>query len=141
MALPDARWTIPRFSVTAPNLQANIEVGAACGTSRRPEVIGPGDRTEATPVGISEHLPTVCFSNAGNASINRTGHGVNVRARCNLDGMDETEPATRLNRDFKQTVTERVQREPTFARALLDEAASLLDIGLDQPFGSSKATR
>ena len=30
-----------------------------------------------------------------------------------------------LTRDFKQSVTERVQREPAFARALLDEAASL----------------
>ena len=30
-----------------------------------------------------------------------------------------------LTRDFKQTVVERVQREPTFARALLDEAGSL----------------
>ncbi len=30
-----------------------------------------------------------------------------------------------LTRDFKQTVVERVQREPAFARALLDEAGSL----------------
>jgi DNA-binding phage protein len=30
-----------------------------------------------------------------------------------------------LTRDFKQTVAERVQRDPTFARALLDEAATL----------------
>lgn len=30
-----------------------------------------------------------------------------------------------LSRDFKQTITERVQREPAFAKALLDEAASL----------------
>ncbi len=30
-----------------------------------------------------------------------------------------------LTRDFKQTIGERVQREPAFARALLDEAASL----------------
>ncbi|WP_431153378.1 DNA-binding protein [Acidovorax facilis] len=30
-----------------------------------------------------------------------------------------------LTRDFKQTVVERVQREPEFARALLDEAATL----------------
>ncbi len=30
-----------------------------------------------------------------------------------------------LTRDFKQTVGERVQRDPAFARALLDEAASL----------------
>lgn len=30
-----------------------------------------------------------------------------------------------LTRDFKQTVVERVQREPAFARALLDEATSL----------------
>ena len=30
-----------------------------------------------------------------------------------------------LTRDFKQTIVERVQREPAFASALLDEAASL----------------
>lgn len=30
-----------------------------------------------------------------------------------------------LTRDFKQTIVERVRREPTFATALLDEAASL----------------
>ncbi len=30
-----------------------------------------------------------------------------------------------LTRDFKQTVVERVQRDPNFAKALLDEAASL----------------
>jgi DNA-binding phage protein len=30
-----------------------------------------------------------------------------------------------LTRNFKQTVVERVQREPEFAKALLDEAASL----------------
>lgn len=30
-----------------------------------------------------------------------------------------------LTRSFKQTVVERVQREPEFAKALLDEAASL----------------
>lgn len=30
-----------------------------------------------------------------------------------------------LTRDFKQTIAERVRREPAFARALLDEAASL----------------
>jgi DNA-binding phage protein len=30
-----------------------------------------------------------------------------------------------LTRDFKQTVAERVNREPEFARALLDEAATL----------------
>lgn len=30
-----------------------------------------------------------------------------------------------LTRNFKQTIVERVQREPAFARALLDEAASL----------------
>ncbi|MNN25815.1 hypothetical protein D3C81_1393040 [compost metagenome] len=30
-----------------------------------------------------------------------------------------------LTRDFKQTVVERVQRDPEFATALLDEAASL----------------
>lgn len=30
-----------------------------------------------------------------------------------------------LTRDFKQTVVERVQRDPKFARALLDEAATL----------------
>ncbi len=30
-----------------------------------------------------------------------------------------------LTRDFKQTVTARVQRDPAFAKALLDEAATL----------------
>ena len=30
-----------------------------------------------------------------------------------------------LTRDFRQTVTERVKRDPAFARALLDEAATL----------------
>ncbi len=30
-----------------------------------------------------------------------------------------------LTRDFKKTVTERVQRDPKFAKALLDEAATL----------------
>lgn len=30
-----------------------------------------------------------------------------------------------LTRDFKQTVIERVQRDPAFAKALLDEAATL----------------
>lgn len=30
-----------------------------------------------------------------------------------------------LTRDFKQTVVERVQRDPAFAKALLDEAATL----------------
>jgi DNA-binding phage protein len=30
-----------------------------------------------------------------------------------------------LTRDFKQTVSERIARDPSFARALLDEAASL----------------
>lgn len=30
-----------------------------------------------------------------------------------------------LTRDFKRTVVERVEREPRFARALLDEAATL----------------
>ena len=30
-----------------------------------------------------------------------------------------------LTRDFKQTVTERVERDPAFAKALLDEAATL----------------
>jgi DNA-binding phage protein len=30
-----------------------------------------------------------------------------------------------LTRDFKQTIVERVERDPAFARALLDEAATL----------------
>jgi DNA-binding phage protein len=30
-----------------------------------------------------------------------------------------------LTRDFKQTIVERVQRDPAFAKAMLDEAASL----------------
>jgi hypothetical protein len=32
-----------------------------------------------------------------------------------------------LTRDFRQTVVERAQRDPAFARALLDEAATLLE--------------
>jgi len=35
------------------------------------------------------------------------------------------ENAMALTREFKQTVVERVQRDPEFSRALLDEAASL----------------
>ena len=34
-----------------------------------------------------------------------------------------------LTRDFKQTVIERVEREPAFAQALLDEAATLFLTG------------
>ncbi len=34
-----------------------------------------------------------------------------------------------LTRDFKQTVVERVQREPAFAAALLSEAESLFSSG------------
>src|SRR5207249_3681466 len=34
-----------------------------------------------------------------------------------------------LIREFKQTITERVQRDPAFARALLDEAATLFISG------------
>jgi hypothetical protein len=30
-----------------------------------------------------------------------------------------------LTRDFKQTIVDRVQRDPAFGKALLDEAASL----------------
>ena len=30
-----------------------------------------------------------------------------------------------LTRDFKETIVERVRREPAFAKALLDEAATL----------------
>ena len=30
-----------------------------------------------------------------------------------------------LSRDFKQTIIERVQRDPAFAKAMLDEAATL----------------
>jgi hypothetical protein len=30
-----------------------------------------------------------------------------------------------LTRDFKQTIVERVERDPEFAKALLDEAATL----------------
>ncbi len=32
-----------------------------------------------------------------------------------------------LTRDFRQTVVERAQHDPAFARALLDEAATLLE--------------
>ena len=38
-----------------------------------------------------------------------------------------------LTRDFKQTVTERVRRDPTFAQALLDEAATLFLNGEPAP--------
>ena len=38
-----------------------------------------------------------------------------------------------LTRDFKQTVTERVRRDPTFAEALLDEAATLFLNGEPAP--------
>lgn len=34
-----------------------------------------------------------------------------------------------LTRDFKETIMERVQREPEFAQALLDEAVSLFLMG------------
>lgn len=34
-----------------------------------------------------------------------------------------------LTRDFKQTVVERVERDPAFAKALLDEATTLFLIG------------
>lgn len=34
-----------------------------------------------------------------------------------------------LTRDFKQTIVERVQRDPAFAKALLDEAATLMLTG------------
>ena len=34
-----------------------------------------------------------------------------------------------LTRDFKQTVIERVERDPDFAKALLDEAATLFRSG------------
>lgn len=37
----------------------------------------------------------------------------------------EREESMALTRDFKQTVVERVERDPAFARALLDEAATL----------------
>lgn len=38
-----------------------------------------------------------------------------------------------LTRDFKQTVIERVQRDPAFARALLDEAGTLFLNGDPEP--------
>lgn len=34
-----------------------------------------------------------------------------------------------ITRDFKETINSRVQREPKFAKALLDEAASLFFYG------------
>src|SRR5690606_9478064 len=40
-------------------------------------------------------------------------------------GQDKEEIAVALTRDFKQTIVERVEREPAFAQALLDEAATL----------------
>ncbi len=38
-----------------------------------------------------------------------------------------------LTRDFKQTVTERVKRDPAFAHALLDQAATLFLNGEPEP--------
>ena len=38
-----------------------------------------------------------------------------------------------LTRDFKQTVVERVQRDQAFARALLDEAATMMLNGEPEP--------
>lgn len=38
-----------------------------------------------------------------------------------------------LTRDFKQTITERVRRDPAFAQALLDEAATLFLNGEPAP--------
>lgn len=38
-----------------------------------------------------------------------------------------------LTQDFKQTVVERVEREPAFAKALLDEAATLFLNGEPEP--------
>ena len=38
-----------------------------------------------------------------------------------------------LTRDFKQTVVERVNRDPAFAQALLDEAATLFLNGDPEP--------
>lgn len=38
-----------------------------------------------------------------------------------------------LTRDFKQTVIERVKRDPAFAQALLDEAATLFLNGEPEP--------
>jgi DNA-binding phage protein len=40
-------------------------------------------------------------------------------------GMTIIETAMALTDDFKRTVVERVQRDPAFAKALLDEAATL----------------
>jgi len=38
-----------------------------------------------------------------------------------------------LSRDFKQTVVQRVQRDPAFAKAMLDEAATLFLNGEPEP--------
>ena len=38
-----------------------------------------------------------------------------------------------LTRDFKGTITDRVQRDPAFAKALLDEAATLMLSGEPEP--------
>ena len=40
-----------------------------------------------------------------------------------------------LTRDFKETIVERVRREPDFAKALLDEAATLFLSGEPQLAG------
>ena len=41
-----------------------------------------------------------------------------------------------LTRDFKKTVVARVERDPAFAKALLDEAATLFLSGEPAPVGA-----
>jgi hypothetical protein len=44
-----------------------------------------------------------------------------------------------LTRDFKQTLVERVRHDPAFARALLDEAATLFSMASRKWLASSCA--
>src|SRR5260221_2665152 len=60
------------------------------------------------------------------------GHRASEGNVCGIQGTKIRRKATKqeltgmaLTRDFKQTVVERVRRDPAFARAMLDEAATL----------------
>ncbi len=50
----------------------------------------------------------------------------NVRSTAEHGQVNGTRKAMTLTLDFKETVKERVQRDPGFAKALLDEAATLI---------------
>jgi DNA-binding phage protein len=51
--------------------------------------------------------------------------GIQGAKGCRREGKGQEVIEMALTRDFKQTVVERAQRDPVFARALLDEAATL----------------